>query len=94
MIRTGRRPRDTSEQMILNNYLTMQRIVDVQGESLSPELVFAIHRLVTEETLEDPTAAGRFRRPHERRIVGDDFGEIFHTPPEADELAGRLQAMW
>ena len=93
MIRTGRRPRDTSERMILNNFLTMQRIVELQGESLSPDLVFAIHRLVTEETLDDPTAAGRLRRPDEKRIVGDDFGEIFHNPPEAGELTGRLQAM-
>lgn len=93
MIRTGRRPRDTSERMILNNFLTMQRIVELQGESLSPDLVFAIHRLVTEETLDDPTAAGRFRRTDEKRIVGDDFGEIFHRPPEAGELTGRLQAM-
>jgi Fic family protein len=93
MIRTGRRPQDTSERMILNNYQTMQRIVELQEESLSPELVFAIHRLVTEETLDDPTAAGRFRRPEERRIVGDDFGEVFHNPPEAGALAERLQAM-
>jgi len=28
MICTGRPPRDTSEQMILNNYMTMQRITD------------------------------------------------------------------
>lgn len=93
MIRTGRRPRDTSERMILNNYITMQRIVELQGDPLSPELVFAIHRLVTEETLDDPTAAGRFRGPDEERVVGDDFGEVFHTPPAAGELAGRLRAM-
>ena len=93
MIRTGRRPRDTSERMILNNYLTMQRIVELKGESLSPEMVSAIHRLVTDGTLDDETAAGRLRRPEEKRIVGDGFGEIFHSPPEAGELAGRLQAM-
>ena len=93
MIRTGRRPRDTSERMILNNYLTMQRIVELKEEALSPEMVFAIHRLVTDETLDDPTAAGRFRKPDEKRVVGDDFGEVLHSPPEAKELAGRLQAM-
>lgn len=93
MIRTGRPPRDTSEQMILNNYLTMQRITDLKKDVLSPEMVFAIHRLVTEKTLPDPTAAGRFRRPDEIRIVGDDFGAIFHHPPAAEELPKRLQAM-
>jgi Fic family protein len=93
MIRTGRAPRDTSEQMILNNFLTMQRITELKQEALSPDLVFGIHRLVTEKTLEDETAAGRFRKPHEERVVGDDFGEIFHNPPAAEELPQRLQAM-
>ena len=93
MIRTGRPPRDTSEQMILNNYVTMQRIAELKKEPLSPEMVLGIHRLVTEKTLDDPTAAGRFRRPDEHRVVGDDFGEIFHEPPPASELPARFQAM-
>lgn len=93
MIRAGRPPRDTSERMILNNYLTMRRITELKKDALSPEMVFSIHRLVTEKTLPDATAAGRFRRPDEKRVVGDDFGEIFHNPPPAEELPGRLQAM-
>jgi len=79
--------------MILNNFLTMKRITELKGESLSPEMVFALHRLVTEKTLNDETAAGRFRRADEERVVGDDFGEVFHNPPAAAELPGRLQAM-
>jgi Fic family protein len=93
MLRTGRPPRDTSERMILNNYLTMQRIAELKDKSLSPEMVFAIHRLVTENTLPDTTAAGRFRKPDENRVVGDDLGEVFHCPPDAQELPQRLQAM-
>src|SRR5258708_5197659 len=58
MIRTGRPPRDTSEQMILNNYLTMQRITELRAEELSPHMVFNVHRLVTAKTLDDPTAGG------------------------------------
>jgi Fic family protein len=93
MIRTGRPPRDTSEQMILNNYYTMQRIAQLKAEPLSPDMVFSIHKLVTEKTLDDPTAAGRFRRPNEFRVVGDDFGNVFHEPPLAEQLGVRLQAM-
>lgn len=93
MIRTGRHPRDTSEQMILNNYLTMQRIRDLKSSALSPELVLAIHRLITTDTLEDPTAAGRFRRTDEPCVVSDDFGQIFHNPPPAGELAERMEAL-
>jgi len=93
MIRTGRHPRDTSEQMILNNYLTMQRIRDLKSSALSPELVLTIHRLITTDTLEDPTAAGRFRRPDEPCVVGDDSGQVFHNPPPASELAERMNAL-
>lgn len=93
MIRSGRKPRDNSEQMILNNYVTMQRIRDLKAGALSPELVFQIHRLVTDKTLDDPTAAGRFRRAEEKRVVGDDFGEIYHDPPPAEELEKRMAAM-
>lgn len=93
MIRTGRKPGDTSEQMILNNFATMQRIRDLKEVPLSPEVVFEIHRLVTENTLEDPTAAGRFRRSEEKRVVGDDFGDVFHEPPAANELPERMAAM-
>lgn len=93
MIRTGRRPRDTSEQMILNNFKTMQRIRTVKSSSLSPDLVLQIHRLVTESTLEDPTAAGRLRRGDERRVVADDYGTVYHDPPPAEELSDRLEAM-
>lgn len=93
MIRSGRRPRDNSEQMILNNYVTMQRIRSLKASALSPELVFEIHRLVTEKTLDDPTAAGRFRRADEKRVVGDDFGQVYHDPPPAEELTERIAAM-
>ncbi len=93
MIRTGRKPRDTSEQMIANNYATMQRIRALKESTLSRDLVFQIHRLVTEKTLDDPTAAGRFRTPDEKRVVGDDFGQVFHDPPPAEELDARMAAM-
>jgi Fic family protein len=93
MIRSGRMPRDNSEQMILNNYVTMQRIRALKTSALSPELVFQIHQLVTVNTLDDPTAAGRFRRPQEKVEVCDDYGTVYHTPPPAEELAERMAAM-
>lgn len=93
MIRTGRKPRDPSEQMIVNNFVTMQRIRALKASPLSPKLVFDIHRLVTENTLDDPSAAGRFRREDEKCVVGDDFGNVYHDPPPAVELPARLEAM-
>ena len=93
MIREARPPRDRSEQMIMNNFHTMQRISRVKEESLSRDLVFEIHRMVTEKTLDDPSGAGRFRRSEEDIVVGDDTGEIFHSPPPAEQLEPRMQTM-
>lgn len=93
MLRSGRQPRDKSERMILNNYLTMQRIQSLQTEPLSPELVFELHRRVTENTLEKADAAGRFRRADENVRVEDMEGNVFHEPPDARELPERLAQM-
>jgi len=95
MIQTGRAPRDTDEQMILNNYVTMQRISELKDAPLSPEMVFEVHKLITEKTLAVgcQDAAGRFRNDGEKRVVSDDFGTVFHDPPPAGELEGRLNAM-
>ena len=93
MIRTGRSPRDTSERMILNNFLTMRQITELKMAPLSPAMILDLHKLVTDRTLDDPAAAGRLRRPDEVRVVGDDFGAVYHEPPPAAQLQGRLQAM-
>lgn len=93
MIRTGRRPRDVSEQMILNNFAAMQRIREIKAEALTPERVFEIHRILSERALDDPGASGRFRRADEPVRVEDEHGEVIHIPPPASELPERLQAM-
>ena len=93
MIRSGREPRDRSERMILNNYVTMRRIGELKQERLTPELLCELHRLVTERTLDNPSAAGRLRQPDEPIHVADQYDETLHTPPGAEELEGRLEAM-
>lgn len=93
MIRTGRPPRDRSERMILNNFKTMRHISDLKERPLTPDMVFEIHRLVTDKALDDPTAAGRLRRPEEQVVIRDEYGEVFHQPPDADGLPHRLRLM-
>jgi len=94
MIRSGRPPRDRDEQMILNNYLAMRRIRERRDERLTPDLVLEIHRIVTEGTLDDATAAGRFQAPGEARVgVYDDEGRLIHQPPPANELPDRVRRL-
>lgn len=95
MIRSGRKPSDRSERMILNNFITMRRIGELKDRPLTEDLVFEIHRLITEDTLENPTAAGRMRLndESEKVVVDEMYGEVYHAPPPAAELPARLKAM-
>ena len=92
MIRSGRNPKDRSERMILNNYRAMQRVIELRATDLTPELVCEIHRVVTDGTLDDPSAAGKLQDDDEHRVtvwsVDDD--ELLHQPPPAAELPERL----
>jgi Fic family protein len=93
MIRSGRSPRDKSERMILNNFVTMREIGNLKDEPLTEDLIFRIHRLVTNETLDHPSEAGRFRKAEEPISVMDTDNQVFHVPPVAGELAERLAAL-
>ncbi|HEY1487777.1 MAG TPA: Fic family protein, partial [Micromonosporaceae bacterium] len=93
MIRTGRPPRDRSERMIANNFAAMRFIGERHREPLTPELICELHRIVTDGTLDDPDAAGRFQRADEERVgvyAGDD---ALYEPPAAALLPARIDAL-
>lgn len=95
MLRSGRRPKDQNERMILNNYLAMQHIRDLRDEDLTPEQVLGLHKLVTDQTLENTEAAGRLQTDEAERVrVFDNrSGQVLHTPPPVDQLPDRLEAL-
>jgi Fic family protein len=95
LLRTGRKPRDRSERMIANNYRALQFMRDEMGETLTPALVLELHRVVTEGTLKDPSAAGRLQRPGEERVAvfDRDDGKPIHKPPPAEQLPERMQLL-
>jgi Fic family protein len=93
MLRSGRAPRDYGERMIVNNYRTMHELRRWLDRPLTPDTVFEIHRMLTDGTLPDPGAAGRFRTTHENIVVEDESGNVLHVPPSAAELPARLQEL-
>lgn len=93
MLAEGRKPRDRSERMIVNNYVTMRRILDLKDKPLTPDMVFQVHRELSKDALDIPDGAGRLRRAEEEINVSDIEGTVFHTPPPAAELPARLEAM-
>ena len=94
LLRSGRRPVDKAERMIVNNFMAMEatRHLAESGEPLTPEAVLELHRIVTSGTLEDEADAGHLQPEDDRRvaIVWDD-GTILHRPPPASELPERLE---
>jgi Fic family protein len=95
LLRSGREPKDRSERMILNNYQALQFMREGIGDTLTPEAVLELQRILTEGTLENPDAAGRLQRPDEERVAVFDRNNhhLLHQPPPADQLPARLEAM-
>lgn len=94
MLRHGRRPQNRGEQMILNNFRTMEWLREAVCSPLTPETVLEIHHRITEGCLDDPDDAGRLQSPGEKRVVVQDAeGATLHTPPPAEELPERLQRL-
>ena len=86
MIQQGKKPKDKSEQMILNNYTTMQHLVTHSQQPLSEETLLYIHQLITHKTLDNPSEEGAFRQNNEIHVVNFSNNEIVHTPPEYTEI--------
>jgi Fic family protein len=96
MLRTGRKPENESEQMILNNYETMLQIKELVGQPLSIRLLNELQAKITNKTLADPDAAGRFRNETEKeriKVWDDSTGELLFDPPPAAEIQERMQAL-
>jgi Fic family protein len=86
MLRRKMAPKDKSQQMIVNNYQTIRFIVDNKETPFTPELVFRIHYLMTEKTLENPDDAGRLRSNDDVVVADGITNEVVHTPPPFKEL--------
>ena len=94
MLQRQRKPRDKGEQMIMNNYHAMQFIRERYKEPLTPGIILELQRILTTDTLDDPSAAGRWRRPEEDvKVVDNRNNEVLHIPPAADELPDRMQLL-
>lgn len=93
MLRSGRKPHDRSERMVLNNFKTMQHLRKIKDRELTPDLVLEIHHMISEGALDKPDAAGRLRRTDELIEVSDHYDTVLHIPPPAEQLPERLKKM-
>lgn len=87
MILQEKKPRNKSEQMILNNFETMKHIVQHKQERLTPKGILEIHKLISAGTLDNPGDVGNFRENNDIHVIDHAKSEIVHTPPPHNELS-------
>jgi Fic family protein len=93
MLRSGRRPIDRGERMILNNHNAMKRIGGLVKEPLTPDLIYEIHRQITDGTLPDDASPPYIRKTDDGIGVYDDKNQLLHMPPAASEIPRRMERL-
>jgi len=91
ILREGRKPKTTSERMIVNNYRTIQRIRELRDKPLSKQLILEIHREITRGTLATESDELEFRSCDDI-VVGSrtDPTEVYYYPPECAKIPAMI----
>jgi Fic family protein len=92
MLREGRKPINKSEQMIVNNYLSMRAIEDeYKDKEMSLDLILELHGLITQNTLDSKSEKPRLRKKGELVYVSDNAsGVVYHEGPDTDFVKKEL----
>ena len=92
MLREGRKPKNESEQMIVNNYNSMKAIEeDYKDRVMSMDLILELHSLITKDTLDSEKKEPKLRKKNDPIFVTDKVtGEIYHEGPNIDFVKEQL----
>lgn len=93
MLRKKMTPRDKSQQMIVNNYQTINYIAEHKRDSLTPELLLHVHQLMTSNTLDSPDDSGRFRKNDDIVVENAITHETVHNPPTYTEIPSFVKSL-
>jgi Fic family protein len=92
MLRKGKKPKNDSERMVLNNYEAMRFIRGKKNETLSPGFIRDIHRIVTKGTI-DEEYVGHFRTNNDIVVADSQTGVVYHMPPDFTEIKGLIEEL-
>ena len=93
MLRKSIKPNTKSDRMILNNYITIKYIVDIQNEPITKEKLFEIQKLITDRTLDDPEYEGGYRESDDINVIDMSDGEIVYHPPAFTEIPDLMNGL-
>lgn len=89
----GSAPSSKGERMVLNNYRAMVRLLELHEKDLTVDDLLEIHAILGDDALDAEDCAGRLWRPDENVRVEDIDGNVWFTPPPAEQLPVRLAAL-
>ncbi len=86
------KPKDKHEKMIVNNYRLMQKVVELKNEPLSIDLILSLHRIATEEAIENQAVSGAFRQTDDIHIADYDRNLVYQ-PPKCSEVSQLMETL-
>jgi Fic family protein len=92
MLETNRKPRNESEQMILNNYEAMKWIIANKEQLFTARNILTLHGIITNNTLANPEDEGHYRTSDDVNVVDVQTGEIVYHPPGHEKLEELMQS--
>jgi len=84
LVRRNLSPRDKNELMMKNNHAAMNYIVENREVAFSIDLILQLHRIITQDTLDDRESSGRFR--DDEVYILDKSGSIIFKPMKAENI--------
>lgn len=95
MLREGRKPINSSEQMIVNSYSAMRAIEDdYKDKKLSLNLLLEMHALITKDTVDSQGEKPRLRDNDEVVSVTNNFSNIdYYEAPGTDFVNTELERL-
>lgn len=86
MLLKNKKPMDTSQQMIVNNYKTIRFLSNNLDTPLTSQFILDIHKSMTQNTLLDSKYEGIFRDTNDIVVMDELSSEIVHIPPSSESI--------
>jgi Fic family protein len=93
MLRKGRKPSNKSQQMIFNNYQTIDYIINNKDKDFTLENLLEIHKRISSQTMDDVEEEGSFRKSDDIYVMNEITGEVAHIPPSHKDVVTLLKNM-
>ena len=88
LVRRNLTPKDKNELMIKNNHQAMTFIIENRESDFSKDFILKLHHIITQDTLDDPEYAGKFR--NDKVFIWDKTNKVIFKPMPAEKIEDSL----